>query len=529
MNDAVPTTHEPAQPELTSEQARVLQLVRDGHNVFLTGGGGVGKSFLIHAAVKEAREAGKHVAVTASTGAAADVIGGTTLHALLGLGLAKDPVEKLVVAAMRSHKITKKWQRLNLLIVDEVSMIDPDFFTAVDRVARAVRRQPHAAFGKLQLLLCGDFFQLPPVLPKTRHPSQPSFCFQSDSWLDAQLHIVELTHIFRQVNDPTFTHLLQRARTGDYTVDDVDTLMQRVGVELVDFVNIEPTRLFARRVNVDDLNDSNLAKLDTQMETYHAHVRWVLDGEGANGARRDEMTKVLKQAVANVDSHVAVKSEVTLKVGAQVMLVCNLNLQEGLVNGSRGVVTRFVQQGGEQLPVVQFAKGQELTIDKFCWEMKIEDAGTILYRQIPLQLAWAVTIHKAQGLSLDCVELQLDRTVFEYGQAYVALSRVRSLAGLRLAAFTPATLMAHPVVKQFYASLAVSSMDEPVVASPSPLPSLREVAKSAGGKASSSESVVAVPVRSKPDWAHAAKVAEFSRQTQQPESRCAKKARVELF
>lgn len=516
------------EPELTSEQARVLQLVQERHSVFLTGGGGVGKSFLIHTAVDQARAAGKRVAVTASTGAAADVIGGTTLHALLGLGLAKDPVDKLVVAALRSHKITKKWQRLDLLIVDEVSMIDPDFFTAVDRVARAVRRQPDAPFGNLQLLLCGDFFQLPPVLPKMRDPAQPSFCFQTDSWAAAQLHIVELTHIFRQVSDPTFTHLLQRARTGDYTVDDVDTLMQRVDVELVDFVNIEPTRLFARRVNVDEMNDFNLAQLDTQTETYVAHVRWVLDAESVNATRRDEMTRVLKQAAANVDTHTAVKSEMTLKVGAQVMLLCNLNLAEGLVNGSRGVITRFVPQGGEQLPVVQFAKGQELTIDKFCWEIKVEDAGTIFYRQVPLQLAWAVTIHKAQGLSLDCVELQLDRSVFEYGQAYVALSRVRSLAGLRLTAFTPATLMAHPLVKAFYASLAASpTLPVAAPAAVSSHVSLAEAAvKSAGGKVSSSESSVLPPAASRTHWAQAAKE---SQQLRDQQWRGVKRPRVELF
>lgn len=508
-----------AEPELTSEQARVLQLLQDRHNVFLTGGGGVGKSFLIHTAVQHARAAGRRVAITASTGAAADVIGGTTLHALLGLGLAKDPVDKLVVAALRSHKIATKWQRLDVLIVDEVSMIDPAFFTAVDKVARAVRKQPDAPFGGLQLLLCGDFFQLPPVMPKTRDSALFSFCFQTDSWQSAQLHIVELTHIFRQVTDPMFTHLLQRARTGDYTVDDVDMLMQRVNVELVDFASIEPTRLFARRVNVDDMNHSNLAKLNTQQETYNAHVRWTLDAD-VNPARRDEMTKLLKHAAANVDTHAAVKSEVTLKVGAQVMLLCNLNLQEGLVNGSRGVLTGFVQQGGEQLPVVQFAKGRELTIDKFCWEIKVEDAGTIFYRQVPLQLAWAVTIHKAQGLSLDCVELQLDRSVFEYGQAYVALSRVRSLAGLRLTAFTRSTLMAHPLVKQFYASLATASAPAPPMLSP-PLVSLAAAAKSAGGNAGSSLSSVP-PTRS---WAEAS----AGQVVKLDAARAAKKPRVELF
>ena len=510
------------QVQVTSEQARVLQLVQDGRNVFLTGGGGVGKSFLIHTAVQQARAAGKRVAITASTGAAADVIGGTTLHALLGLGLAKEPIEKLIVSALRSHKINKKWQRLDLLIVDEVSMIDPDFFITVDRVARAVRRQPEMPFGNLQLLLCGDFFQLPPVLPKTRNPAQLSFCFQTESWHSAALHNVELTHIFRQISDPTFTHLLQRARTGDYTVEDVDTLMQRLNVELVDFANIEPTRLFARRVNVDDLNESNLAKLDTDTETYHAQVRWMLDAD-VNAARRDDMTKVLKQAAANVDTHAAVKSELTLKVGAQVMLLCNLNVQDGLVNGSRGVVTRFAQQ----LPVVQFARGQELTIDKYCWEIKVEDAGTIFYRQVPLQLAWAVTIHKAQGLSLDCVELQLDRSVFEFGQAYVALSRVRSLAGLRLTAFTPSTLMAHPLVKEFYAALT-SEPASSSAAAPA-LPSLAEVSKSAGGKASSSaSSVLAVPARSRIDWAGVAKSAAVSRDQAQ-EERCSKRPKVELF
>ncbi len=455
---------------LSQEQQHVLELIAAGRNVFMTGGGGVGKSHVIQAVVSQEREKGRQVTVTASTGVAADQIGGSTLHSFLGLGLAKDPIDKLVQQAHRSSKVGSRWRQVQLLVIDEVSMLDPDFFDAVDKVARSVRREPALPFGGVQLLLVGDFFQLPPVHPKTRDAALPTFCFQTDAWHEAVHEVVELTHIFRQEGDSVLSDLLQRARRGDYDVNDVDVLMSRVGVTL-DMNGIEPTRMHARRINVDEINHHNLAALgDVDTESYRANVYWELDA-GGKGRKLPEpirkmKTDALTKAAQAISSNAAVSQEITLKVGAQVMLLCNMDVTNGLVNGSRGVVTKFAPSPGtgRLMPVVKFAKS-EVMVERNVWEHRVEDAGTVYFRQVPLQLAWAVTIHKAQGLSLDCVEIQLDKSVFEFGQAYVALSRVRSLPGLKLLSFTPSVLVAHPLVKAFYSSLSSCSISAPASSS----------------------------------------------------------------
>lgn len=469
---------------LAPEQQRVLNLVRAGRNVFMTGGGGVGKSHVIATLVAQERELhGRVVAVTASTGVAADQIGGSTLHAFLGLGLAKEPLPKLVQMACSSSKIVSRWRGVDLLVIDEVSMIDPDFFVAVDAVARAVRRT-HTPFGGVQVLLVGDFFQLPPVLPRARDESLPVFCFQTDAWREAVHEVVELVHIFRQEGDSALSELLQRARRGVVTPEDVALLKTRVDVSAAALLggDIQPTRMHARRANVDVINDENLESLQTEPHTFRSSTYWEVKPdksgaplpEGVVKARTDMLSR-LAPGVANA---AAAKGELVLKEGAQVMLLCNLDTSRGLVNGSRGVIVRFTN--GQ--PVVKFARGEEVTVERYTWEHTLEDVGCIYYRQVPLQLAWAVTIHKAQGLSLDCVEMALDSSVFEYGQAYVALSRVRSLAGLRLLSFKPDVIQAHPLVATFYGSLA-SGPQQPLP-SASSVPASKPVTSSAPASSS---------------------------------------------
>lgn len=452
----------PPAHSLSPQQQGILDKVDAGMNLFLTGGGGVGKSHVIHSVVAGSRARGKTVAVTASTGVAADQIKGRTLHAQLGLGLAKDPLPKLIKRALGNRKLVKSWRKLDLLVIDEVSMIDPDFFTTADHVARAVRGDLTKPFGGVQLLLSGDFFQLPPVLPRTRDPRLASFCFQTESWTGAVHEVVELTHVFRQHGDSAFIDLLHRVRRGETTLVDIELLLTRLNAPLdAKFDGIEPTRMHARRVNVDEINSASLQALTgAESAIFTANVSWDVDTPRRGHARgsdtaRSAKVQALRKAADAITRNVPAKEEVELRVGAQVMLLANLNVELGLVNGSRGVVVRFTKslQTQHTVPVVRF-RDREMAVERYSWEHTVEDAGTVCYRQTPLTLAWAVTIHKAQGLSLDCVELSLDRSVFEKGQAYVALSRVRSLAGLRLLGLTPSAIAAHPVVKQYYAQLA---------------------------------------------------------------------------
>jgi ATP-dependent DNA helicase PIF1 len=458
---------------LTLKQRTVVDKVLARENVFMTGGAGVGKSHVLKCVVAIARRRGMKVVVTASTGVAADQIDGVTLHSQLGLGLAQEPLPVLLKKVARSGKIKKKWAGVQLLVIDEVSMVDPDFFETVDQVLRALFRKPLLPFGGVALLITGDFFQLPPVLPRDRPVHLPSFAFQTRAWRDAipTESVVQLIEIFRQAGDPQLAHVLSRLRRAEHTLDDIVLLCGRVGAVLELPDGIEPTRMYSRKVCVDAINHRKLGELPAESDShvFPSSCFFDLDTEGPSKKRprasssgapasTSVMTRVqkvaaLKEAQVHVRKHAPTAEELHLKVGAQVMLLANLDVESGLVNGSRGVVTGFARHGGaDPQPTVKFAS-RELTMERYVWEHAVPGAGTVSFRQIPLRLAWAVTIHKAQGLSLDYIDIKLDRSVFEYGQAYVALSRVRSLEGLTLEAFVKSVLRAHPEVIEFYRAL----------------------------------------------------------------------------
>lgn len=419
---------------VSEEQQKVIDAVDEGFNVFLTGGGGVGKSFLINKIVQAERQKGRVVAITASTGVAADHIGGTTLHSLLGVGLASEPLPDLIRTAMKNSRVRQRWRKIHVLIIDEISMIDPAFFEKADNIIRALRVTPTAFFGGIQLLVAGDFFQLPPVNTQT-------FCFQSPSWVfDKSFY---LQHSFRQARDTAFADLLARARVGDCIMDDIETLVDRIDAELP-ADGIEPTRMHPRRTNVHEINLKKLADIPSSNHVFNASFA-MHTSDPVTRRKLEQMSERMRElntAPAPVELH--------LRQGAQVMLLCNLDIERGLVNGSRGVVSQINERG----VVVKFARTQsEVLVETHTWEFPLDDKGWLGYTQIPLQLAWAITIHKAQGLSLDRVEMALDNSIFEKGQAYVALSRVTSLAGLRLLSFRPSVIVAHPTVKAFYNSL----------------------------------------------------------------------------
>lgn len=443
---------------LSPEQEAVVDCVFEGQNIFMTGPAGVGKSHVIRTIVERAREEGLRVALTASTGVAADLLGGTTIHTQLGLGLAKEPVEQLVNKARRSRKIKAKWSGLHLLVIDEVSMLDPDFFCKLDAILKGIY-QSDEPFGGLCLLLSGDFYQLPPVLDRNRDPAAPKFVFQTEAWRNGNITTVELTAIYRQRGDPTLGEVLRRVRTADHTVEDVEVLFSRKGAQLNLPEGIEPTCMYSRKQRVDAINDRKLAELpeDAESQTFTGSSFWQLDTALTRSKRRrtteppkpkPEKEQMLREAQAVILRNVPTPTTLQLKVGAQVMLLANLDQENGLVNGSRGVVTEF----RDGMPVVKFANC-EFPVPPYSWEYVVDGAGIVTYRQTPLRLAWAITIHKAQGLSLDFVEMAVDASVFECGQAYVGLSRVRNLQGLRLTEFKPQYLKAHPLVKQFYNQL----------------------------------------------------------------------------
>nr|XP_056701009.1 ATP-dependent DNA helicase PIF1 [Euleptes europaea] len=420
---------------LTQEQSMVLNAVLSGKNVFFTGSAGTGKSFLLKKIVASLPPNSTYA--TASTGVAACQIGGTTLHAFAGIGSGKAPLHQCIELAQRSG-VRLQWLNCHHLIIDEISMVDGEFFDKLEAVARTIRKCENP-FGGIQLIICGDFLQLPPVSKGTE---QSKFCFQAKSWRKC-IHLnMELTKVQRQT-DRDFISLLDAVRQGRCT-EKVTKQLTATAAHKVERDGILATRLCTHKDDVELTNTKRLQELSGEPRSFKA-----VDSDPV--------------LVKTLDAQCPVSSIIELKLGAQVMLTKNLDVSQGLVNGARGVVIDFETER-KGLPKVRFLCGVTTVVGLERWVLK-GPAGTHLTRQqLPLKLAWAISIHKSQGMSLDCVEISLAR-VFECGQAYVALSRARSLTGLRLLDFDPSVVKANSCVLQFYSRLrkeqflAQASMD----------------------------------------------------------------------
>ncbi|XP_075567435.1 ATP-dependent DNA helicase PIF1 [Pelecanus crispus] len=419
----VPRAERRPPARLSAEQEAVLGAVRSGKSIFFTGCAGTGKSFLLKRIVGSLPP--KSTYATASTGVAACHIGGTTLHAFAGIGSGKAPLEQCIQLAERPG-VRQHWLACQHLIIDEISMVDGKFFDRLEAVARAVRKRDEP-FGGIQLIICGDFLQLPPVCKANE---ETKFCFQAKSWRKC-IHInMELTEVRRQT-DKTFVSLLSEVRLGRCT-EEVSRLLMQTAANRSERDGILATRLCTHKDDVEITNERCLQQLSGQVHTFEA-----LDSD--------------PMLVKLIDAQCPVGGRVELKLGAQVMLAKNLDVSQGLVNGARGVVVGFESEQ-KGLPKVRFLCGVTQVIKMEKWVFKGPSGVHLSRQQLPLKLAWAISIHKSQGMSLDCVEISLSR-VFESGQAYVALSRARSLAGLRVLDFDPKVVRADPSVLQFYRQL----------------------------------------------------------------------------
>ena len=381
-------------------QDEALQILKMGHNVFLTGQAGAGKTYVINAYIDYLRRHKIRTAVTASTGIAATHISGSTIHSWSGLGIKDELTDRDIDDLSQKERVSKNFTSTEVLIIDEISMLSGRQLASIEKLARYIRQRPEA-FGGMQIVLVGDFFQLPPV---TKGIQLPSFAFESDIWKQLRLAICYLTTQFRQ-DDAQLEQILASIRDGSVDQDTVDTLMER---KIEHEVNEDATKLFTHNVNVDAYNEKRLAEIKSVTKVY------AMDSKG--GAALVESLK--KSCLA--PEHLA------LKVGARVMFLKN-NYEKGYVNGSVGHVTSIKGP----YPVVELLSGKKIEATPEDWQ--VEDNGKVRAKisQIPLRLAWAITVHKSQGMSLDEAVMDLSEC-FVAGQGYVALSRVRSLNGLTL-------------------------------------------------------------------------------------------------
>uniref|UniRef100_A0A6C0KRG7 Ribonuclease H n=1 Tax=viral metagenome TaxID=1070528 RepID=A0A6C0KRG7_9ZZZZ len=438
---------------LTDEQHRVIDYLLTGQNLFLTGGGGVGKSYLLSVIytefpglklkqnqVEEVRSVAPRIQMCALTGCAALLLGhkAKTLHSWAGIGLGKGTVAELYIKISRNTKSKRNWLLTDLLIIDEISMMTAELLDKLNELGKKIRKS-QKPFGGIQVLLVGDFYQLPPV-NKGDDPIQ--FAFESEVWKDIPC-CIELTQIQRQ-KDERFQRILKEARTGSLSKESCEVLRSLEGRDWKSNP-IRPTLLYPKRAEVQLINETNLKALKGRREMYKA--RLVYDGKQPQAFRESDPS--FQQSLAKFDSDAAYAVDLELVLNAQVMLIANVDADAGLVNGTRGYITGFC--AATDRPIVEFINGTRRPIGFHSWP--IEEYEFCARSQIPLRLAWACTTHKAQGASLDSALVDIGAGNFEFGQAYVALSRVRSLEALYVHDFEPTVFKAHPKVKAFYESL----------------------------------------------------------------------------
>ena len=431
---------------LSPEQQQVVDLVLAGRNVFFTGPAGTGKSYVMNVLRERLLAARKHATFTACTGAAAVLIEGSTIHSFAGVidnnvwDPTLSPEDAFQLVRKNKGMLCKacdKWSKTDVLFIDEISMFDSTALDKLEYFARRYRRRMNEPWGGIQLVLSGDLLQLPPV-------QFTAFAFASRAWQLMDPSIIVLQRVFRQDGDDSFLSLLHHVRVGNATPEVVDLLASIEepgggGGRDSEEEEIIPTNLYAYNASVDKLNSDQLRKLNE--ETGNPIYTYAAEDSGPS---------------QNLLNNLQAAARVYLCKGAQVMLLCNLNVAGGLANGSRGVVTHI--DPDTHVPHVKFKNGTVMAISPHTWtfednsqpgKKKPPKAKRI---QIPLRLAWAIAVHKSQGMTLDSV--RIDCTGFRNdGQFYVALSRARALENVRLMNFTPDCIRASPSAVAFFTRL----------------------------------------------------------------------------
>jgi ATP-dependent DNA helicase PIF1 len=427
--------------KLSDEQEQIIELFKKGENMFITGPAGTGKTFIIKKMVEIANEQNKKIQVCALTGCAAVLLKckAKTLHSWAGIGLATGDTNRIVDRICNNKYKSKAWKSVDILIIDEVSMMSKKLFDVIENIARVVRKQTHVPFGGIQVILSGDFYQLPPV-GTLEDIDTTLFCFESLRWRETMKNIIILKKIFRQ-EDQRFAKILNQIRTGRLSLKSYNTLNERVSLKYNGDQVIRPTILLPTRKQVNKINQDELQKLTTDKKVFKLSSVNEIDT-----SKHKFTQQQIDNEIQFLTNSIIAETSLVLCVGAQVMCVSNLELEcdSPIVNGSQGIVEAFI----DNLPLVRFINGRKKVIGYHIWQS--ETIPGIGVKQIPLIHAWAITIHKSQGLTLDIAEIDAGHDIFECGQTYVALSRVKCLNGLFLSAFEPTKITFNKKVRDFY-------------------------------------------------------------------------------
>lgn len=457
-------------------QSSALDILKTGQNVFLTGSAGSGKTYTLNQYIDYLRARRVPVAVTASTGIAATHMNGTTIHSWSGIGIKDELTDRDLSTLSRKQFLADRLKDTAVLVIDEISMLHAKQLNLVSQVLKHIRKNDKA-FGGTQVVVAGDFFQLPPIGSKGE-TNREKFAFMSEAWLDAKFHICYLSEQHRQVSDAAnggldLDDILNQIRRQEVTFEAIAALEATYDQS----VDIKRTRLYTHNLNVNKINDKELASLDGEMMRFEA-----------TATGDSKLVEALKKTVRTQD-------ELILKVGAKVMFIKN-NAELGVSNGTMGELIGFAavkiddkdssdalieddssddvdedaadekttkgkksaakkdkekpkskKSTTQKMPVVRLNSGREVIAEPEEWIIE-DETGDVLasYLQVPLCLAWAITIHKSQGMTLDAAEIDLSRT-FELGQGYVALSRLKSLSGLQLLGMNDMSLQLDPLAR----------------------------------------------------------------------------------
>jgi ATP-dependent exoDNAse (exonuclease V) alpha subunit len=401
--------------ELTQSQLKFIKTFFTGYNVLLTGEAGTGKSHVVKALFAYLDKIGVSIGKTGLTGVAAFNIGGQTLHSFMGIGLGQESADVLISKIFKNRKVWKRIRAVEVLFIDEISMCKGELLDKIDKILRHYRH-PKEPFGGVQIIGCGDWLQLPPIF---KDSTSNEFAFQCSSWREACVKTVVLKEQMRQHGDPTFAGVLGGLRVGD--TSKLHLLHSRINATFPKD-GIEPVRIFCKNFDVDRHNKEQLDKLTTPSKIYTARD---------HGA---------PHFIESLEKNCPAPKVLELKIGAQVILLSNLDVEKGFVNGSIGTVQSYASTGVR----VQFKTGT-IIVEEEEWQIKDQEAdsqGKIQSRvvatrtQIPLKLCWAITVHRAQGKTLDRAVVDVEEA-FSTGMCYTALSRVRNMESLSISGSIP--------------------------------------------------------------------------------------------
>jgi ATP-dependent DNA helicase PIF1 len=449
---------------LSFEQELALEKFKKGENLFITGPGGTGKTYLIKEIIKICTD---KYQVCALTGCAAILLNcnAKTIHSWSGIKIANGEIKDIVERLVENKYLRKTWRSTKVLIIDEVSMMSKKIFELLNVLAKSMRNNARP-FGNMQVIFLGDFYQLPPV-SKGNNKEDEQFCFESKDWFDVfpKENNIVLNKIFRQ-EDKEYINLLMNIRKGLCTEENKKTLEERKICktnENINAINIYPIKIKVNEVNEKNFDNLNEKQYVSKSEIVkdikvYLHNDKSIEIEHINAYRRAS-EKQIDYEINYLLNNCPCENTLNIKKGARIMCIINLDMDNEICNGSQGIVEDIIVKNENiSMIKVKFDNGIVKNIIKNPWQSEIYP-NIVLY-QFPLILAWAITVHKIQGATLDKAIMDIGYTTFEYGQTYVALSRIKSLEGVYLTNFNANKIKANPKVLEFYKTIENSDCNK---------------------------------------------------------------------